>query len=126
MVTPTSESHKRKAGVPTKRLPSRPDLEHLKNQAKDLRVDHRAGKLDACQRIREFHPRYSGATDAEIGLAAFTLSDAYLTIAREYGFKSWARLRRHVERPDRNKLNVPHHERIGSPAVYSTISPGRS
>ncbi len=58
--------------MPTKRLPARPDLEHLKNQAKDLRTDHRVGKLHAFQRIREFHPRSSSATDADIRSAALS------------------------------------------------------
>lgn len=107
--------------MPTKRLPSRPNLEHLKNQAKDLRADHRAGKLDAFQRIREFHPRSSSATDAQIRAAAFTLSDAYLTIAREYGFNSWVRLRTHVDNTDRSKLDLAHHERIEDTAFRRAV-----
>src|SRR5262245_57931451 len=79
--------------MPTKRLPVRPDIAHLKHQAKDLLNDHRAATLDACQRIREFHPRLSGAPDRMVASATFTLADAYLTVAREYGFPSWARLR---------------------------------
>jgi hypothetical protein len=83
--------------MPTKRLPLRPDLNHLKYQARNLRADYLAGKLDAIQRIREFHPRFSDATDAVIASATVTLSDALVTIAREYGFASWPKLRRHVE-----------------------------
>lgn len=107
--------------MPAKRLPSRPDLEHLKNQATDLRAGHRGGKLDAFQRIREFHPRSSTATEAQIRSAAFTLSDAYLTIAREYGFKSWARLRSHVEKPDCGNQDLPHHERIEDAAYRRAV-----
>jgi hypothetical protein len=107
--------------MPTKRLPARPDLEHLKNQAKDLRADHGAGRLDAFQRIREFHPRSSAASDVQIRSAAFTLSDAYLTIAREYGFQSWARLRSQVQDGDRSTLDLPHHERIEDAAFRRAV-----
>lgn len=98
--------------MPTKRLPPRPSLEHLKRQARDLRDDHAAARRDAFQRVREFHPRFAAAADDRIAAAPFTLSDAYLTVAREYGFKSWARLRNHLAAPDRAALDRPHHERI--------------
>src|SRR2546428_10402828 len=74
--------------------------------------DRRAGRLAACQRIREFHPRFRTATEDMIVSATFTLADAYLAVAREYGFPSWARLRAHVEDPSHVRLNRPHHERI--------------
>lgn len=98
--------------MPTKRLPERPSIEHLRHQAKDLLEDRNAAALQAFQRIREFHPRFSGMADREIQTAAFTLSDAYLTIAREYGFASWARLNAYVNQGERSKLDLPHHERI--------------
>src|SRR5207248_8505167 len=88
-------------------------LDHLKYQAKDLLKEHAAHDAAAAQRIREFHRRFSRATDAEIFAAQIKLSDAQLTIARESGFPSWARLKRHIEKPTlADKLNLPHHERI--------------
>lgn len=96
--------------MPVRRLPPNPNLDHLKHQAKDLLQDHANCSPEAAQRIREFHPRFSRASDAEIFAAAFKLSDAQLTIARESGFLSWPRLKRHVEKP--TDLNRPHHERI--------------
>lgn len=107
--------------MPTKRLPVRPDLAHLKYQVKDLLSDHRAATLDACQRIREFHPRFSEATDDMIASAKLTLADAYLAVAREYGFASWARLRAHVADPSRNSLDRPHHERIQDVAFRRAV-----
>jgi ankyrin repeat protein len=98
--------------MPTKRLPSRPNVDQLKHQAKDLVAEHRAGTLQACQRIREFHPRYAAATDNSINAATFALSDAQLTIAREYGFASWARLSTFVREASPSDLERPHHERI--------------
>jgi ankyrin repeat protein len=68
-------------------LPAQPDLDQLRNQAKDL--------LDAAQRgDSEATARISGVSDRVI------LSSAQLAVAREYGFPSWARLELEVERRD--------------------------
>src|SRR5688572_5346253 len=80
-----------------KSLPARPNLEQLKNQAKDLLKSLTSGNPDAIQRIRELHPRGSGASEAEINAAELSLADAQLVIAREYGFDSWPKLKEHVE-----------------------------
>lgn len=52
--------------MPVRRLSSNPNLDHLKYQAKDLLKEHKARTPGAAQRIREFHPRYGRASDAEI------------------------------------------------------------
>lgn len=99
--------------MPVRPLPSNPSLTHLKYQAKDLLRDHASRAQAAAQRLREFHPRFTGATDEEIFSARLKLSDAQLAIARESGFPSWARLKRHIERPTASgRLDLPHHERI--------------
>lgn len=99
--------------MPVKSLPSNPDLDHLKYQARDLRKAHAARNLEVAQRLREFHPRFNRATDAAIFEAELSLSDAQLAIAREYGFSSWARLKKHIEKPMlSDRLSLPHHERI--------------
>ncbi len=99
--------------MPVRRLPSKPNLDHLRYQAKDLLQGHAARDPGVAQRIREFHPRFTRATDAEILGAQLSLSDAQLAIAREYGFPSWTRLKTHIEKPTlTDQLNLPHHERI--------------
>jgi hypothetical protein len=99
--------------MPVRRLPSNPNLDHLRYQAKDLLKDHDAHNQASAQRIREFHPRFNRATDAEIFDAQLSRSDAQLTIAREYGFPSWARLKRHIEKPTlSDRLDLPHQQRI--------------
>lgn len=99
--------------MPVKPLPSHPNLEHLKHQAKDLLKDHAARDAAAAQRLREFHPAFTNATEAAIFAARLKLADAQLAIAREHGFPSWTRLKRSVEKPTpADRLELPHHERI--------------
>ena len=108
--------------MPVRRLPSNPDLDHLKYQAKDLLKEHAARNAGAAQRLREFHPRFGRSTDAEIFEASLRLSDAQLTIARESGFPSWARLKRHIEKPTlTDRLDLPHHERIEDPVFRRAV-----
>ena len=75
-----------------KRIPDRPDLGHLKKQAKQLLALYRAGDSGAAQRFREALPVAAGKTDAGIASLALRLHDAQSCIAREYGFASWSDL----------------------------------
>src|SRR3989442_297948 len=79
-----------------KSLPSRPNLEQLKNQAKDLLKSLKSGNPDAIQRVRESHPRWSGASEP-VNASELSLVDAQLVIAREYGFANWPKLKEHVD-----------------------------
>jgi hypothetical protein len=108
--------------MPVRRLPSNPNLDHLKYQAMDLLKDHAVRIPAVAQQLREFHPRWGNATDAEIFDAQLKLSDAQLTIAREAGFPSWARLKRHIEKPTlADKLDLPHHQRIEDRAFRRAV-----
>jgi Lon protease-like protein len=77
----------------TRQLPSRPNLEHLKAQAKDLLDAHRRGEPRAFERIRASVPAFARMKDDELARAPFALHDAQSAIAREYGLLSWAELR---------------------------------
>lgn len=108
--------------MPVKPLPPNPNLDHLKHQAKNLLKAHTARTPDVAQRLREFHPRFTTSTDAEIFAAHLKLADAQLTIARERGFASWARLKRRVEKPTlADRLDLPHHERIEDPPFRRAV-----
>ncbi|MGA8575118.1 MAG: ankyrin repeat domain-containing protein [Candidatus Cybelea sp.] len=98
--------------MPTRQLPSNPNLQQLKAQAKDLLRGQRASLPQAAQRFREFHPRFRDASDERINGAALRLSDAQFAIAREYGFASWPKLKAYVEDPNREDLKLPPHLRI--------------
>ena len=108
--------------MPVRKLPPNPNLNHLKCQAKDLLREHASREPQAAQRIREFHPRFQRSTDDSIFASQLRLSDAQLTIARESGFESWTRLKRHIEKPSvAGDLDLPHHERIENPALRLAV-----
>ena len=79
-----------------RQLPPRPNLEQLKKQAKLILKGHHAGRAEILEQIQEHHPRWRKASGATIRSARFTLSDAQLVIATEYGFESWPKLKAHV------------------------------
>lgn len=109
--------------MPVKPLPPNAHLVHLQDQVRDLMKAHAGHDMQVAQRIREFHPQFSGATDAEIFAAPMPVSDAQLTIARERGFPDWARLTRHIEEPARaDDLTLPHHERIEDPVFRRAVN----
>lgn len=72
----------------TKQLPARPNLEHLKNQAKALFSSWKSNEPKALSRVAPF--RFVEASEP-------SLAKAQLVVAREYGFGSWAKLKTHVE-----------------------------
>jgi len=80
----------------TRQLPSRPNLEQLRNQAKSLLKGHRAAIPEALVRVRENHPRWQDSSDAVLASARLKLADTQLVIANEYGFKNWPALKAHV------------------------------
>ena len=81
----------------SRQLPVRPNLEHLKAQAKDLLDAFRQRDPDAFRRVRERLPSAAGVSDPELAQREVALHDAQSVIAREYGFASWAQLRTSVQ-----------------------------
>jgi ankyrin repeat protein len=65
---------------PVRKLPARPNLEHLKNEAK--------------QRRKALHEQNPQAQ----------LADAQLAVARDYGFASWRQLKTHVDEITRERV----------------------
>ena len=71
-------------------LPARPNLEHLKKQARKLLREFLQDDPAAVGRFRQ------AATASSAGSAP-KLADALHVIAREYGFDSWPKLKARVE-----------------------------
>jgi ankyrin repeat protein len=68
-----------------RQLPVRPNLNQLKQQAKDLLRDIRRGDLSALKEFKRYHPDPVAPAEAK-------LSDAQLALARSYEAANWPRL----------------------------------
>src|SRR5229473_2654936 len=73
----------------SRELPAKPNLEHLKEQAKDLLRKIQQAEPAAIERVRSL---ISFSAPASLKLA-----DAQHVIARDYGFSNWPKLKEHVE-----------------------------
>ncbi len=78
-----------------KELPARPNVEHLKAQAKDLLEGARRRDPEALARFRDALPAARGLDDEAV--SHLKLHDAQSALAREYGFEGFNALREHVE-----------------------------
>jgi hypothetical protein len=85
--------------VSTRTLPPRPNLDQLKRQAHELHRAHRDGDASAVARVAA---HYAAAP------SALTLADAQFVIELEYGFKSWAKLKKRVAASDALAEFTPH------------------
>lgn len=81
-------------GAATRQLPSRPHLDHLRRQARELLRAWRAGDAAALARAAPY----------TLGPAP-RLAGAQLVLAREYGFASWPKLVEEVERRQAAELS---------------------
>lgn len=73
----------------SRELPAKPNLEHLKEQAKELL--RRVQQADAAAlALFRSHVSFSAPTSLK-------LADAQHAIARDYGFSTWTKLKEHVE-----------------------------
>src|SRR5437870_4041529 len=94
-----------------RRLPVRPNLDQLKQQAKDLHRAIRHGDPDAIEEFKKYHPKASrlalnademsalpanadkmSANRTQDARAPIKLADSQLVLARSYGAPSWPRL----------------------------------
>ena len=97
--------------MPIQPLPDHPDLDRMRNTAKDLRDLVRAGVDGAVATVREHRPRGAEVTADPTG---FRLADAQLTLARHHGFASWPKLKAHVEMVH-ELTRSPHEQPVGGP-----------
>jgi uncharacterized protein (TIGR03067 family) len=80
-----------------KKLPARPNLEHLRHQAKALLSRLNAGDSAAAHAFIEHLPRAAAMKPAAVRASGFRLADAQSVVARQSGFAGWPALTRHVE-----------------------------
>ena len=80
-----------------KSLPTRPNLDHLRRQAKTLLSKLNDGDATAVRTFIKHLPEAAKMTPAKARAAGFRLADAQSVIARKTGFASWPSLFRHVQ-----------------------------
>lgn len=80
-----------------KNLPARPNLDHLRRQAKALLSALESGDEQAAHIIGEHLPASKGMSVAQVLQTRYRLADAQSAIARKTGFAGWPHLARHVE-----------------------------
>lgn len=76
----------------TAQLPTNPNLQQLRNQAKELLKAHKAGDPFCCDTLRQLH-QFKGRPDNEILKANVGLQEVQFALAMEYGFESWTQLK---------------------------------
>lgn len=102
----------------TRSLPSKPSLEQLKKQAKDLLKAFKAGKSETCDVLR-YHYRFARTSNENILKAEVTLQEIQHALALDYGFKSWKELKAFTEKPS-SKGGAPK-QTTASPLVQALI-----
>ena len=90
-------------------LPVSPSLDQLKRQAKELRKSIRSDDVqkaaEAISRAK-LVPRLADLSSEEVQAAGLSQADALYAIARDHGFISWPRLKRHVDESDGVEADV--------------------
>jgi uncharacterized protein (TIGR03067 family) len=80
-----------------KNLPARPNLEHLRRQAKELLSALASRETAAAETIQKYLPSAKKLGLAQVLKNHYRLADAQSAIARKTGFAAWPHLARHVE-----------------------------
>jgi uncharacterized protein (TIGR03067 family) len=81
-----------------RQLPARPNLEHLRTQAKALLTKLREGDAQAARTFAEHLPDATKLSPKQVRERGYRLADAQAVIARKTGFAAWPGLARHVDR----------------------------
>ena len=81
-----------------RQLPARPNLEHLRTQAKALLARLREGDEEAARTFIQYLPQATGLSAEQVRGCEFRLADAQAAIAHKTGFAEWPGLARYVDR----------------------------
>lgn len=95
-------------------LPSGPNIENLKKQAKSLIKFHPNINQKKLEILRHLN-RLRKLSNEEIINASVKLSEAQFALAVSYGFKNWAALKNYVTRTDRLEQKIK--SEISSPVI---------
>jgi ankyrin repeat protein len=94
---PRLRSHIERITGPGRYRPFVRQFSYYEDRAAGLLSVLETGQSRALALVRRYHPRYSGAAEAEIRAAELTIADARLVVAQEHGYLSWEAFARAVE-----------------------------
>jgi ankyrin repeat protein len=89
------------------RRPFETDLQYYRDRATGMLSVFATGELNAIRLVRQFHPAYAAAAEADIRGASLTPDDAELILAREHGFDAWDAFAAHIEALRENRVSEP-------------------
>lgn len=78
------------------KLPQNPNLNHLKNEAKQVLRAHKERDASVCSMLRH-HEDFADKSDAQVFATPLSLTQAQFALALDYGFKSWQDLKNFVD-----------------------------
>ncbi len=89
-----------------KKLPETANLEQLRKQAKDLHRSLKSKQSQAFKRVLESHPEFQNKRLLDAEQFEWKISDAQYILAKEYGYKSWAKLKAEIELRVDERFNI--------------------
>ena len=79
----------------TTSLPSKPNLERLRNEAKSVLKAHKKGDASSCAVLKNLH-QFKDKPDRDVLSAEVSLAEVQFALAIVYGFENWRELKKHV------------------------------
>ncbi|TMJ01477.1 MAG: ankyrin repeat domain-containing protein [Alphaproteobacteria bacterium] len=89
------------------RQPFETELQYYRDRAAGMLSVFGTGERNALRLVREFHPDYSSASEADIRAARLTQADAELILAREHGFATFDAFARYIEALREGRVTEP-------------------
>ena len=89
-----------------KQLPDKANLEQLRTQAKELLKSLKSKQTQAFKRVLDSHPEFQNKSLLEAEHFEWKMSDAHYILAKEYGYKSWEKLKVEIEKRTDDRFNI--------------------
>lgn len=79
----------------TRSLPSKPSLEQLKKQARNVLKSHKSRDTSCCAVLKNLY-QFKDKPDSAVMKAEIGLQEVHHALAMEYGFKSWGEMKKTI------------------------------
>ena len=106
----------------TKSLPDSPNLNHLKDEAREIVNAHSREDASCCEVLRSLR-RFEGKSDRDILSAELKLAEVQCALALAYGFESWAALKTQVVSLQQSQSVTPATYRAPAGNPYDSADP---